>query len=678
MKGVSEFILYFFDAPFIVKTVKKMKKYAKSILLAGCLSFLFIACSDEGGDNKAGVVNWQEVGKTVMEFSYQDSDVKRTFTLYNNDAAACTVQLRPYTQKELDEYNRQFGKNYSLMPESAYELNTTSVSFGSGELTKEVEVCVHPAKLFDVIRKDTEAKQYVITLKAGDSSVADNRDLMCLVDMAYPVIRMEKGARVRLMGNMEKELDLIASSYEDDLLISNKGNIDLDIKVLDASETWLKNYNKEYDADYKLLPEGAFTLSKLIGIEGEKSATATIKVSSSLTSGGQLEYGDYVLPLQLSGEDDYMALDHDVSVVKVSAYNSYSDTNREYDDGENIIFHVKLAIDEEGFAMMDNDMEFFKEYLGDQWDEINRRFNGLDKKGILNRNYIFVPDLEDIIVYKYKSNDSHWSVAKDYEDRIDVSKFQLSVAYDFVKQDGEGGGGFGGNCPEGMNNIMVTCYSKTKEDVRKYAGTEALSDESIVHELGHYRGLIDTYWCEISAANNKVNGKSFTPERGNMMGACYAPIEEVEWSEYEMYVINTTAAGGKNVDIHSTVRDYFPDEAEFQVTENGKPVKGFTLNFYPKDYTGSNIEKVSRTYTQEGNSIILDAKVPLFWPWQVWYENHPHTYNRLLLVEAISTQTGKKAYQFLPVYEVHKQGLLDKYLNKITGKSVFKMTIDIK
>lgn len=678
MKGVSEFIFYFLMHLLLNKNSVRMKVYVKSILLSGFFLFFFIACSDEGGSNRAGAVNWQEVGKTVMEFSYQDSDVKRTFSLYNNGAEACTVQLRPYTQKELDEYNRQFGKNYSLMPESAYELNAMTVSFDNGDLTKGVEVCVHPAKLFDVVRKDTETKQYVITLKAGDSSVADNRDLICLMDMAYPVIRMEKGASVRLMGNIEKELELTASSYEDDLLISNKGDIDLNIKVLDDSETWLKNYNKEYDADYKLLPEGAFTLGKLTGIEGGKSATVTIKVNSSLTSGGQLEFGDYVLPLQLSGEDDYMALDHEVSVVEVSAYNSYSDTDREYDDGENIIFHVKLAIDEEGFAMMDKNMEFFKEYLGNQWDAINQRFNRLDKKEILNRNYIFVPDLEDIIVYKSVNGDSHWNVATDYADRIDVEKFQLSVAYDFVQQNGDGGGGFGGKCPKGMNHIMVTCYSKTKEDIRKYAGTDGLSDESIVHELGHYRGLIDTYWCEVSAANNKVNGKSFAPERGNMMGACYAPIEEVEWSEYEMYVINATAAGGKNVDMHGTMRDYFPDKVEFQVTENGQPVEGFTIKFYPKPYNKDVIETVSQSYTQNGSKLTLNARWPLFWPWEQWYNGSPWAFNRVLLIEVISKKTDKKAYEFLPVYEVHKQGLLDKSENKKEGESVFKMTIDIK
>ena len=102
------------------------------------------------------------------------------------------------------------------------------------------------------------------------------------------------------------------------------------------------------------------------------------------------------------------------------------------------------------------------------------------------------------------------------------------------------------------------------------------------------------------------------------------------------------------------------------------------MNFYPKDYTGSKIEKVSQTYTQNGNKITLNAKVPLFWPWQIWYESSPHAFNRLLLAEAVSQRTGKKGYIFIPVYEVHKQGLKDKSENPITEPSVFKATIDIK
>ena len=44
-----------------------MKKYAKSILLAGFLSFFFIACSDEGGGNKRKCSQLAGGRKTVME-----------------------------------------------------------------------------------------------------------------------------------------------------------------------------------------------------------------------------------------------------------------------------------------------------------------------------------------------------------------------------------------------------------------------------------------------------------------------------------------------------------------------------------------------------------------------------------------------------------------------------------
>ena len=222
----------------------------------------------------------------------------------------------------------------------------------------------------------------------------------------------------------------------------------------------------------------------------------------------------------------------------------------------------------------------------------------------------------------------------------------------------------------------MTCYSQNKDDIRKHVGIEGLSDESIVHELGHFRGLIDTYWCELRASNNQITHKGFQPERGNMMGACYEPLEEIEWSEYEMYVINATEC--KNVSIHGKVAEYFPDDVEFTVTENGEPVEGFTLKIYSKDYQDSQIKDVRKSYTESGSKITLNAKYPLFWPSQYWYENYHWTYHRLLLVEAISKKTGKKGYIFIPVYEVHKQGLIDKFVNPITGRSVFKATIDIK
>ena len=118
-----------------------MIKHIKfNILYIASLAIFLLACSDNEEVDNYGTANWLETGRITMEFSYQDSNVKRSFTLYNNDMIAHTVQLRSYTQKELEDYNQLFGKSYSLMPEVEYKLNATTVSFNNGEQTKEIEV----------------------------------------------------------------------------------------------------------------------------------------------------------------------------------------------------------------------------------------------------------------------------------------------------------------------------------------------------------------------------------------------------------------------------------------------------------------------------------------------------------------------------------------------------------
>lgn len=642
-------------------------------LLVGSLVSFSSACNDD--NTEAGnLACFQESGYIATKFSYQDGDIEKKMTVLNRGMGTFNTQVTPYTQEEMATYNQKTGTNYQIMPEGTYKLSETTLSFASDEKSKDITVTMYPDKLFETIRKDTETKQYALLLKIGNQS---NAGAIYAIDMAYPILRMEKEKTLRIMAEKE-EISIAAYTYEEQEATEptlNKGDVNLDMAIPDNAEEWLKEYNDKNSTEYQLLPSTAYELGKMTGAEGEDQCIASIKVNRTLSSGEPLQYGNFILPVKMTGTDNHVALEHDICVIKITNTNDYSDVGREYDDGKNIVFHVKLAIDKEGLAMMDNDMEFFREQLAIQWEEINRRFNGLDKKGILKRNYVFVPDLKDIIVFD-RNITSNWDVSYYYADRIDPNKFQLAVSYDFVKQEGEGGGGYGGKQVEGVNHIMVTCYSNNKDEIRKFAGIEGLSDESVTHELGHYRGLIDTYWCELSASDNLITHQGFQPERGNMMGACYQPLENIEWSEYEMYVIN--ANGAKNCSIHDTMAKYFPDDVEVTVTENGEPVEGFTLNFYPKDYNNSKIEKVSKSYTQNGSKITLDAKVPLFWPWQNWYENYSYTYNRLLLAEAISQKTGKKGYIFIPVYEVHKQGLKDKLEQPIAGRSVFRATIEIK
>ena len=351
----------------------------------------------------------------------------------------------------------------------------------------------------------------------------------------------------------------------------------------------------------------------------------------------------------------------------------YDKVGIEYDDGTNIIFHVKIAIDKEGWDMRDE--EFFKTRLKTQWEGINERFNKLDKKGSLVRNYIFVPDLEDIILYNHDDNkedpsSSHWEVPKHHNDRIDRNKFQCLVAYDFAVQEGEGGGGFG-NGEEGLGNILV--INPSKENIGKFYdhfSDKANTVAAITHEMGHFRGVVDTYLCRINGKNNPVNGEGFEPEKGNMNNP-YPALDQCEWSEYEMRVINLNGAKKQQYIFYYCMHDWFPDMIEFNITQNGEPVEDCTLNIYKMtDYKVW--PDAIKNYPFNGGTLRKKAK-EIF-----WHNTAAWSYYNMVLVEAIDNKTGKKGYSFMPAYELHNKGIIDKYENKIEGRSIFKRTIEIK
>lgn len=631
------------------------------------------ACNDDN-EEAGNLACFQESGYVAAEFSYQDEIFEQTMTVLNRGMGTFNTQITPYTQAEIATYNQKNGTNYHVMPEGTYKLSETNLSFTDSEKAKDIQVTMYPKKLFEVIRKDTESKQYALPLKVGSQS---NFGAIYVVNMDYPVLKLSEEEITLRMVNEEEEISITACTYEKQEVtepVPNKGNVNLDLTISNNTEEWVEKYNAEHNTEYRLLPSTAYEFGKMTGTEGEEKCTAFIKVKRTLSSGAPLEYGNFILPIQLTGTDEYVAVNHNIHIIKVINTNSYDDVGREYDDGKNLIFHVKIAIDKPGYEMSGRNIRYFQEKIAIQWEAITERFNALDKNGLLKRNYIFVPDVKDIIVYDQEIN------RKD-NPRIPYDKFQLIACYDFYKDDdiNMGGGSYSGNKEVGIDVIGLSAYCKDAEEFDRVLNPETSGfEEAMAHELGHFRGLIDTYWCEISKSDNIITGEAFSPEWGNMMGACFQPTGKVWWSDYESYVLNAT--GAKHCGASSTtMAQYFPDDAEFTITENGKPVEGFTLNFYPKDYLGSKIEKIGQSYTQEnGSKITLNAKVPLFWKSQSWYENFAYTFNRILLAEAISKKTGKKGYQFIPVYEVHKQGLLDKVEKPITGRSVFKTTIDIQ
>lgn len=355
----------------------------------------------------------------------------------------------------------------------------------------------------------------------------------------------------------------------------------------------------------------------------------------------------------------------------------YSKVGLEYDDGKNIIFHVKLAIDKEGWDMRGE--EFFKTRLKTQWEQINERFNKLDKKGELKRNYIFVPDLDDIIIYE---NDEatqttmHWGeMLKKYPGCLDYNKFQVMVSYDFVIQSYEVGKGGGCGDIKGLSTILV--INPGQENLNKF--TDYFEDskktvESITHELGHARGIWDLYVVNFGGSNNQVNGKGFSATPGVMNNNTYDPLEKCNWNEYEILCLNANLAKMEKSGVclwNTCMREYFADQIEISVTENNAAVEDCTLNFYKyADYKIDN--KAEKTRAAAGGTARMDA-YELFWDGKT----SAGGWALMFLVEAVNNKTGHKGYHFMPYYEPHTQGLKDKSANPISGKSTLKVAIDI-
>jgi hypothetical protein len=326
----------------------------------------------------------------------------------------------------------------------------------------------------------------------------------------------------------------------------------------------------------------------------------------------------------------------------------------DYDDSSNIYINVKIAIDKKGWDS--NTPEFFKQKLKEQWEQINTRFNQSDKKHQLKRNYIFKPDLDDIIVY---SGCSYWGengANMKAINQMDKSIFKLVVIYDFFYEGaeaGEHGGGCGND--DGIGTILVINGADgMKNKYNDHFGPYTY--RAITHELGHFRGVIDLYADVVKAADNPVNGEAYNPPHCLMNDYCYTSDEETSWSDYALKIINKTGNIKKANLIDQLMYDDFADKMLIKATKNGIPTDA-KINLYLATYsfeTWSNT--VSKTpyctYDVKKGSFSVDDLRSLF------YKNKALLYDRrqVFLVEAVS-DNGMKKYAWISDFEMHNSGM---------------------
>lgn len=301
-----------------------------SFFLLGIIIAFFNACNDDN-EEAGNLACFQKSGYVAADFTYQDEKYEQKITILNRGMGTFSTQIAPYTQEEMAAYNLKNGTDYHVMPESTYKLSETNLTFVDSEKSKEILITMFPKKLFEAIRKDTETKQYALPLHVGNLN--SNTCVIYVVNMDYPILKLSEEEIPLTIINEEEEVLITACTYEGQKAtesIPNKGNVSLDLTISNNAEEWVKKYNAEHNTEYRLLPSTAYEFGKMTGMEGEDKCTATIKVKHTLPTGEPLEYGNFILPLQLAGIDDHVALAHDTCIVKIINLNGY--------DGKELFF----------------------------------------------------------------------------------------------------------------------------------------------------------------------------------------------------------------------------------------------------------------------------------------------------------------------------------------------------
>lgn len=124
------------------------------------------ACGgDEDTDNVIKQAQLEKTGVNTLIQSSTDQNTIYQVSVLNPSREATKVQLSVYTQEELNNYNQQNKTNYQLLPEDAYSLPETTVSFTNGEEKKTVRFTLNTDILVSHIKEQGKDPQYCLPIK---------------------------------------------------------------------------------------------------------------------------------------------------------------------------------------------------------------------------------------------------------------------------------------------------------------------------------------------------------------------------------------------------------------------------------------------------------------------------------------------------------------------------------
>lgn len=272
-----------------------MKKlYFTSILLGMMLAST--SCEDDNKgytDEFATVLNYKQEGIVEFDFYNVNKDVTQIVTVGKGGhdlAAQPEITLIPFTQKEMDDYNKSTGSTFKLLPAEYYTL-PTGLTFTAEELYKNIDV-VFKATVGELAK----ASDYLLPIRllSNTSPVHGDKNLICLKpNVLTPSLSLKEPGKIDVALSIEEDpVKIVDLSYYLDL----KNEWDFTIKF-EKDEVALAAaavaYNKKNGVDYKLLPQGNRTFASSLPFTAN---VRNAKLEITFSHEG-LELGHYLLPV---------------------------------------------------------------------------------------------------------------------------------------------------------------------------------------------------------------------------------------------------------------------------------------------------------------------------------------------------------------------------------------------
>ncbi|WP_303012454.1 DUF1735 domain-containing protein [uncultured Bacteroides sp.] len=291
-------------------------KVRNTLLLAGGL-LLLSACNESEYElgslvpeqyHKILYVN--NSGKQEVALYKTGEDNVYEFSIFKsgsepNSTASADVEV--LTQEELDsEYSNPEAVNYKLISADCYSIEMPHVEFSAEERYKSVSISLSPDKVESIMESGDEDAKWVLPLRitSENDSVNNEKDELFLqiTGVVTPSLGFESSA-------------VSIADYSYNTSVSSKIAFGLDTEnsweitcQFVADDSYREAYNEENGTNFKALPEGSYSF------ENEMTLSAgTTNAELSVAVNGQLEPGDYMLPVRINS----------VSMFELSSNNVY-------------------------------------------------------------------------------------------------------------------------------------------------------------------------------------------------------------------------------------------------------------------------------------------------------------------------------------------------------------------